>query len=158
MSGEQTRMLWALVFIVGLIATQYLLGQGTLNLMWAEWIWFVLLVISSWHIGKSYGMKWPAGINQLWMGTMVTFIVLVVTMLLGFWAGSAAVMFALFLLLNGVSAFATGHEMKSGSWVGMGLCMLVFGLVYVAWFSPVPFFAAALVLGVPMLMASWKMK
>ena len=48
--------------------------------------------------------------------------------------------------------------MKNGGWVGMGLMMIVFGLVYVAWFSGIPFFAAALVLGVPMLMASWKMK
>ncbi len=151
-------MLWALVFIIGLIGTQYLVGQGTLQLMYAEWIWFVLLVISSYSIGKSYGMKWPAGINQLWMSTMATFIVLVATMLLGFWPGNAAVMFAIFLLLNGAGSFATGHEMKNGGWVGMGLMMLVFGLVYVSWFSGLPFFAAALVLGVPMLMTSWKMK
>lgn len=150
-------MLWALVFIIGLIGTQYLIGQGT-QLMYAEWIWFFLLVISSYSIGKSYRIKWSAGINQLWMSTMVTFIVLTVTMLLGFWPGSAAVMFAIFLLLNGARSFATGYEMKNGGWVGMGLMMIVFGLAYTAWFSMIPFFAAALVLGVPMLMASWKTK
>ena len=151
-------MLWALVYIIGLIATQYLLGQGTLTLMWAEWIWFVLLVISAWSIAKTFPIKWPASIAHLWTNILVTFVVLAVTMLLGFWSGSAAVLFALFLLLNGAAVFAKGYEVKKGNWVGMGLMMLIFGLVYVSWFSEIPFFAAALVLGIPLLMTSWKMK
>jgi len=158
MAGEQTRMLWALVYLLGLIATHYSVGQSTLSMMWATWIWFVLLVVSSWSIGKSYGMKWPAGIQTLWMSIMGTFIVLAVTMLLNLWAGNAAVLFALYLLLNGAGAWATGFEMKNGGWLGMGVMMVVFGLVFPGWFSGVPFLAAALVMGVPMLLSSWKMK
>lgn len=151
------RMLWALVYLIGLIATHYLIGNGTLSVMWATWIWFVLLIISSYSVGKSYG-KMPAAQNQAWMGINGLFIVLVLTMLLGFWSGGPAVMFALYFLLIGGGMFGAGHDMKVGTWLGAGLTWVALGIVFPSWFGATPFLAAALFLGVPMLLMSWKMK
>src|SRR3989344_2313955 len=153
--GKQMMMLWALVYLIGLLATHYLLLQGSLTESMALWIWFVIVLVSNYSIGKSMG-KMPAAVNTVWMGATVLFIVLAGTMLLGVWAGGAAVFFALYLILFGGAMFGTGHEMKKGTWSGMGLTDMFIGFVFPTWFSGAPFLVAALYIGVGMLYYTWK--
>lgn len=157
------RMVWSLVFLLGLLATFYLLQQGTLTMMIAEWVWFVVLIVGCFAIGKTYG-KMPASATNAWMGAMLVFAVLVVTMLLGLWsaplgANSAAVLFALYFLFTGGAMFASGHEMKNAMWMGWGLVNIALAIVFPSWFvatAETPFLAAALLIGLPMLYTSWK--
>ena len=158
MAGEQTRLLWGLVYLVGLIGTSFMLGQGSLTSAVAQWAWFILLIISGMSIGKSFGMKWPENINVAWKVTSTMFIVLAGTMLLGVWSGSAAVLFALYLLLHGGAKIASGLEMKNSIWTTMGFTDLALGIVFPTWFGASPYLAAALILGVPVLLSSMKMK
>lgn len=148
-------MLWALVFLLGLLVTHYFVVMSALSVTYALWIWFILLIVSNYSIRMTYG-KMPASAKNAWMMAMIMFIVLGGTMLLGLWSGSAAVLFALWFLFMGGAMFASGHEMKISMWMGMGLVDLVLAIIFPAWFSSVPFLAAALFLGIPMLYASWK--
>lgn len=158
MAGEQTRLIWGLVYLVGLLATHYMLLQGSITDMFAQWLWFLILIVSSMSVGKSFKMKWPANVDVSWKVTMSMFIILAGTMVLGVWAGGASVLFALFLLLNGGAKIASGHDMKNAIWTTMGFNDLALGIVYPAWFGASPYLAAALILGVPVLLSSMKMK
>lgn len=155
MASEQLKMGWALVFFLGLIATYYLVSTQMLSDMWGAWVWFVLLLVGNWSIGKAYG-KMPEGVKNIWMGVMVMFAVVAGTMLLGLWGGDISVMFALWLIFSGGAMFATGHEMKNSIWTGMGLMNLALGIVFPTWFGGTPYLAAALLIGLPMLLAAWK--
>ncbi len=152
----QIKLLWSLVYLVGLIGTHFMVAQGQLAETTALWIWLIVLMVSGYHMGMSGGIKWPAEVESTWMYSMVLFVVLVGAMLLNWWSGDAAVFFALYFIIFGAANFATGHAMKKESWVFMGLMSLAFGLVFPAWFNSVPFFAAGLILGVPMLLSSMK--
>jgi hypothetical protein len=158
MAGEQTRMLWALVYLIGLIATHYLVGQGMLMESWALWAWLVILAISQYSIGMSRNIK-SSAVKSAGMITCALFIVLAGTMLLNLWSvgtASSAAFFALFLLLNGALIFAMGHEMKRVDWVTFGLYSVGLGIVFPGWFASAPYLAAALILGVPLLIGTLK--
>lgn len=158
MAGEQMRLLWGLVYLVGLIGTSMMIGQGNLANSVAQWAWFIILIVSGMSIGKSFGMKWPENVKVSWKVVTTMFIVLAGTMLLGVWSGNAAVLFALFLLLNGGAKIASGLEMKNSIWTTIGFTDLALGIVYPTWFGTSPYLAAALILGVPVLLSSMKMK
>jgi len=147
-------MLWALVYLVGLLATHYLLQQGSLTETMALWIWFVVFIISSYSINKSRAIK-SGAVNSAWMLTTALFIVLVGTMLLGVWSGGTTLFFALLLILNGAVIFASGHEMHRADWVAYGLYSVILGLVFPSWFASAPYMMAAFILGVPLLLGTW---
>ena len=148
-------MLWALIYLLGLLATHFLILQGTLTETMALWVWFVVLLISSYSIGQSRAIR-SATVNSAWMLSTALFIVLSGTMLLGIWSGGAVVLFALYLLLNGAVVFAMGHDMRRADWVAYGLYSVALGLVYPTWFVSAPFLAAAFILGVPLLLGSMR--
>ena len=146
-------MLWALVFLVGLIITHFMWLQN-LDEMAALWAWLIIILGANFSIGKSYGKKWPAEVAMSWNTVTALFIVLAGTMLLGVWPGGATVFFALYFVLFGAAMFASSHEMKMSSGVTWGLIYVALGIVYPLWFVTAPFLAAGLILGLPMLIES----
>lgn len=151
MAGESTRMLWGLVFLLGLAATHFLVMNGSLSASWAMLGWLVLLLVSNWSIGKSYGKKWPANADAAWKGGTVLFLVLSVLLWLGWLPGGAGVMFALFFLYTGMGMIVTGWDVKNSMWIGMGFLMFIYALIVPTWFSSTFYLFSAIVLGLPML-------
>jgi len=151
-------MLWALVYLIGLIATHYLVGQGMLAESWALWAWLVILVISQYSIGMSRNIK-SAPVKSAGMITCAMFVVLGAALLLNLYSvgsATASALFAIFLVLNGALIFAMGHEMKRVDWVTFGLYSVALGIVFPGWFATAPYLAAALILGVPLLIGTLK--
>ena len=158
MTGERRRLLWALVYLIGLIGTQFLVDVGVLSIVSAEWVWLVILVIAGVMVDSIMGLRWTGSNRTLWMMLNGLFIVLSVTMVLSFWPGNESVLFALYFVLNGAGMLASGFEMRNNMWLGIGAVHLAFGLVLPTWFAAAPFLVSGLVLGVPLLISLWKMK
>ena len=148
-------MIWAIVYLVGLFATQIAVQDMMISDAMALWIWFAILVVSSYSMQMSRNVK-SATLKNAWMLAMSLFVVLSVAMLLGVMAGSDAMVFGLFLLLNGAVIFAMGHDLKRGDWVAYGLYSSLFGLMFLSWFSATPYSAMAFILGVPLLLGTLK--
>lgn len=151
-------MLWALVYLVGLIATHYLVGQGMLAESWALWAWLIILTISQYSIGMSRSIK-SATVKSGGMITCVLFFVLGAALLLNLYSvgtATSAAFFAIFLVLNGAMIFAVGHEMKRADWTMFGLYSVALGIVFPGWFATAPYLAAGLILGVPLLIGTLK--
>lgn len=161
MAGERVSLSWSLVFLVGLLLTHYVLVQGLFGVTetMALWVWLALVIISTYHIGKSMG-KVPAESMKAWSTALVLFVVLVGSMLLGIWGagpGTATVVFfALYFVLFGGAMFASGHDSKRSAGTSLGLIYVVLGIVFPGWFGSVPFLAAALLIGIPPLLNLWK--
>ncbi|MBS3055047.1 MAG: hypothetical protein J4452_00975 [Candidatus Aenigmarchaeota archaeon] len=157
MTGEQTRMLWALVYLVGFAATNFFVQQGfSETFAWA--IWIVVILISTWSIGKSWGKKMPDSVMMAWRAATGVFVVLSVAILTGYVQAPMSAILAVYFLTFGAARFATGHEMKMSQATAFGLTNIAFGLLVTSWFPDNYFLAAAILLGIPMLLMNWKMK
>ena len=157
MTGEQTRTLWALVYLVGLAATNFFVQQG-FSETFAWGVWIVIILISQWSIGKSWGKKMPDGIMLAWKASMGVFVILSVAMLAGYIQVPMATILAVYFLTFGAARFVTVHELEMPNATAFGLTNIAFGLVTTSWFPDNYFLAAALLLGIPMLLMNWKMK
>ena len=157
MTGEQTRTLWALVYLVGFAATNFFVQQG-FSETFAWGIWIVVILVSQWNIGKSWGKKMPDSMMAVWRAATGLFVVLSVAMLAGFIQAPMSAILAVYFLIFGAARFVTGHEMKMPQATAFGLMNVAFGLVTISWFPDNYFLAAALILGIPMLLLNWKMK
>lgn len=154
MTGEQTRMLWALVYLVGFAATHFFVQQG-FSETFAWVIWIVILVVSSWSAGKTVG-KIPAPITQAWKGAIGLFVVLSAAILLGYIPVPMSAILAAYFLIFGSLRFVMGSEMKTPQRTFYGLMHIGFGLVTTAWFADTYFLAAALIIGLPVLVMNLK--
>jgi len=147
-------MLWALVYLVGFAATYFFIQQGfSETLAWT--IWIIILVVSSWSLGKTIG-KIPATITQAWKAAIGLFVVLSFAIVFGYVLAPMSTILAAYFLIFGALRFVMGLEMKTPQRTFFGLMQIAFGLVTTAWFADNYFLAAALIIGVPMLLMNWK--
>lgn len=155
MAGEQTRILWALVYMIGLFATNLFVQNGfSETLAWG--IWIVVILVSTWSIGRSWGKKMPEPVEKTWRMAMGLFLVLAVAFLAGVLPASGAAVLAVYFFIFGATRLATGLEIKMMPAVAMGLMEIAFGFVTTSWFANDYFLAAAFIIGIPMLINNWK--
>lgn len=160
MKNRDAGIFCSLVYLLGLGATQYLVGNGSVSEVDALWAWLVIVVGSVYLTGRTV-KKIPESVKTTWMSFVLLFVVVEGALLLGYWnpgvmLPTSSIFFSILLILFGAAMFGSSHDMKMSHY--SGLMYLAIGIIFPFWFSLSPFLMAGLVLGLTMLVENWRMK
>lgn len=137
-------IVWGLVFLIGMLATHYLVAD-----LWLAWIgWLVIIFVANAIVGKSM-KKSPREIVHMWHVVNILGILLTIAFLTETIAFDASKVMAVWFFLMGAATFAGAHQMRNPEQIFVGLLWVVAGIVLPIWFSSVPFLIGGLLFGLP---------
>ena len=137
-------IVWGIVFLVGMLGTQFLIGD-----LWFAWlVWLPIFFFGNILVGLKMG-KVPREINHMWMVVNVLGALLTIAFLTDTISFDESKVMAIWFFLMGAAVFAGAHQMKNPEQIFLGLTWIAVGIVLPIWFSSVPFLIGGLFFGLP---------